>query len=101
MPLSQTQLTAYLDDELTENERLQIEHQLAQSSESQARLDQLRREIAQMAHALDCLGPEQPPSAWLAWKRLRSHLPTASQPAPSDTPDSPASTSATSATRSS
>ncbi|HRV96745.1 MAG TPA: cellulase family glycosylhydrolase, partial [Anaerolineae bacterium] len=94
MHLSQTQLTAYLDDELTENERLQIEHQLAQSSESQARLDQLRREIAQMAHALDCLGPEQPPSAWLAWKRLRSHLPTASQPAPSDTPDSPASTSA-------
>jgi hypothetical protein len=84
MRLDEAKLIAYLDSELSEQERRWVEKQLADSPQLQDRLDQLRRETEQVNQALDLLSPTYTSvSTSLALKRIKSFLSSADQAAPS------------------
>jgi anti-sigma factor RsiW len=55
MRIDEATLTAYLDNELSESERHQLEAQLARSPQAQARLAQLGQEAIQVNEALNLL----------------------------------------------
>ena len=58
--VNEATLTAYLDDELTQEERQRVECQLAESADLQATLTQLRQEKDQVDYCLDILAPPLP-----------------------------------------
>jgi hypothetical protein len=76
MRLDETKLRAYLDGELTVEERATVEKALADSPQAQATLAQLRQQANQVQQTLESLaaGPEVHSPAGLALKHLKAHL---------------------------
>jgi hypothetical protein len=84
MSISEADLTAYLDGELSEGERQRVERALAASPQLRRQLDELRREAETVKRALDRLAMgETGVAPRPALERLRSHLDAAAGGTPS------------------
>jgi anti-sigma factor RsiW len=91
MRIDEAKLRAYLDGELTTQERVAVEKSLVDSPQAQAALAQLRQQTKQLHQGLDSLAPtaETRSPAGLALKRFKAQLKPTSQAVSSTESGSP------------
>ena len=75
MRLNEGTLRAYLDGELSLEERREAQQMLAASAEARAALARLKQDREDFTHLLDDLAPtpEELPSSGRAWQRFQAH----------------------------